>query len=92
MTEEFSNTYVVVWDATVGLKENEGGLHEPVRLSFVSTVNAHSKQEAEEQLVVYSDPSFLLRVERIEELGEDMSREELEALLEHSRVFNLQPA
>lgn len=87
--ENFHPTFAIVWDANIGRGLEDGAYHEPVRLSFVSTIQAKDRAEVEEKILVYSDPSFTLRVDRVAELGEDMSDEELKALLKHAAVFNL---
>ena len=80
--------FVVEWESTIGLTD-EGSRHEPVCLSFVSTVRAETEEAAQNNLIAYSDPSFRLRVARIEQLDEDMSKDELMVLLQHNRVFNI---
>lgn len=87
--EDMRPTFVVVWESTIGREKEDGSQHDPVYLSFVSTVRAESKEAAQSAVLTYSDPTFILRVQRIEQLEEDMSRDELIALLEHNTVFNI---
>ena len=89
INEDYTPTFVVVWESTIGRQKEDGSHHEPVNLSFITTVRAADKEAAQDQLLVYSDPTFVLKVERIAQLGEDMSQEELVALLEHKKVFNV---
>lgn len=87
--EDLRPTFVVVWESTIGREKEDGSQHDPVNLSFITTIRAADKEEAQNGLLTYSDPTFVLRVQRIEELDEDMSRDELIALLEHNTVFNI---
>ncbi len=86
--DDYTPTFVIVWESNIGRQKEDGSYHEPVNLSFITTVRAVDKEAAQEQLLVYSDPTFVLKVERIAQLGEEMSQDELLALLEHKRVFN----
>lgn len=87
--EDYTPIFIVVWESTIGREKEDGSFHEPVNLSFISTVRAPDKEAAQNQILVYSDPTFVLRVERIAQLHEEMSPDELMSLLEHNTVFNV---
>lgn len=82
-------TFVVIWNSVIGRSQEEGAYFEPVDLSFLTTVKAASKEEAQDMCVGYSDPTFTLRVSRVAELGEEISTEEVMNLLDHNTVFNV---
>lgn len=79
--------FLITHNATVGRKKADGADFPPVELTFYSIVEAESTEAASDQVVQYSDPGFVSRVNNVSELGEGMTADELFALLEHKKVL-----
>jgi hypothetical protein len=56
-------------------------------LLFYSMVTAGSVEEATEKVVVYRDPGFSTRTLGIAEVADQLSSDDLYALLEHNKVL-----
>lgn len=79
--------FLITHNATVGRKKADGADFPPVELLFYSIVEAESTEAASDQVVQYSDPGFVSRVNNVSELGEGMTADELYALLAHTKVL-----
>jgi hypothetical protein len=85
-----NKTFLVTYEALIGRVKEDGADHQPVELTFYVAVRAKDVQHANDMVVQYSDRGFVAKVTGIAELGDQVSADDLYALLEHSKVLRVQ--
>lgn len=84
--------FLVKQIATVGRTTEEGAEQPPIYLRFNTVVEAESSTEALHKAVRYMDPGFKTDVEETVELGQSMSTDTLQQLLDPSVVITTKPS
>jgi len=87
MKAESMNKYLITHEAVVGRTKEEGAQIAPITLLFYSMVEAPSAEAANEQAVVYRDPGFRTTVLGVSEVADQLSADDLYALLDHKKVL-----
>lgn len=80
--------FLVTHNAVVGRTKEDGSDHSPINLVFYTVNEAASEEAVQDQLVRYSDPGFVTNIASVAELGDDISADDLYALMKPELVIS----